>query len=209
MYRKIRIAVVSLVLTTACVLSSSATLSYFTDVDSETNTFTVGSISTMLAIYGDNDGTIPFAEPDEPIVNGTIPFYLQAENDGNVKVYQRFRVVIPSALADVVTLDLPCTVVNNTCSTTNYIVTYNPAVNETDAEYTITSKAVVAVGGVTNRWPVRGIVIDGITDVDQSLFTCENGSNDCVLGITTYSDAIQAAGFSDAVSAFASLTGTH
>ena len=116
MYHKVRITVVSLVAVAVCMLSSAGTLSYFTDTDAKTNNFVVGNASTELAIYGSEDGETSFAdgtstalaESNGKIVSGSqVPFYLRATNDGNIPVYQRFRVVIPAALAGVVTLNLP------------------------------------------------------------------------------------------------------
>ena len=130
MYHKIRITVVSLVAITICLLSSTGTLSYFTDTDAQTNSFTVGNASSALVIYDDiAGGTENILDTDDysPLEDPTnVPFYPKATNDGNIPVYQRFRVVIPIALANVVTLNLPTennckveTAINNTCSNDN------------------------------------------------------------------------------------------
>ncbi len=221
MYRKIRITVVSLVIIVVCALSSTTTLSYFTDTDAKINDFTIGSISTVLAIYDDvtGDGKRPLDVNRYPLTTGEqndIPFYLQATNSGNVSVYQRFRVVIPIALASMVTLDLSdmddCvveTAPDYTCSNADYIATYNSSVDNTYAEYYVVSKNVLGVGRTTSEWPTTSIHIDGNFVADDSGFACENDSNNCVLGIRAYSDAIQTAGFVDAVTAFENLTETY
>lgn len=214
MYHKIRITVVSLIAVAICVLSSGATLSYFTDSKSTTNHFVVGNASTSLAIYDDVTGDEYHVLDDSEytvVANGVlknntklsgIPFYLQATNDGNIPVYQRFRVVIPKDLASVVTLNTP--------TNSNYTVTYDPSVNDTYAEYYIVSNTALAVGNTTAEWPTTSIHIGDISGVDNSLFTCANSNaNNCVLGISVYSDAIQAAGFTSAAQALANLVETY
>ena len=206
MYHKVRITVASLVVIAITVLSSTGTLSYFTDTDAKVNDFTVGSVSTALAIYDDVTGgnKHELVASNYVLTSGearNIPFYLQAENDGTVSVYQRFRVVIPIALASVVTLETP----NNA----NYVVTYNSSVNNTYAEYYIVNQNVLGVGQVTNEWPTVAIHINGNFVANDPRFVCEGDGNNCVLGIRAYSDAIQAAGFTDATTAFGNLTETY
>lgn len=225
MYHKIRITVVSLMVMMAIVLSSAGTLSFFTDTDSQTNDFTVGNVSTVLSIYSDASGSSELdvnADEYKLTNNSPKPFYLQATNNGNIPVYQRFRVVIPITLASVVTLDLPTmnnncvveTASNHTCENANYTVTYNPSVSventPTYAEYYIISKDALAVNATTSGWPTEAIKIGDISGVDNSLFTCaDNSGNNCVLGISAYSDAIQTTGFADAISAFANMAETY
>ena len=227
MYHKIRITVVSLVVMVICVLSSAGTLSYFTDTDSATNDFVVGNASTELKIYGDSAGENEFDASGYTLTdNLNIPFYPQATNDGNIPVYQRFRVVIPIALAGKITLALPTmndncvveTVANHTCSNANYTVKYNPSVvveNEpTYAEYYIIGNSELAVNGKTSKWPMEGIKIGNIYSVNDydSLLTCavgDNSGNNCTLGIRTYSDVIQATGFMDALDAFTGVGETY
>ena len=228
MYHKIRITVASLVIMTTCMLSSVSTLSYFTDSDTKTNSFTIGNISTTLAVY-DDVASEPWREFDEsnyetdghllPDTDYSIPFYMQATNDGNVTVYQRFRVVIPSTLADFVELALPedmgtCDARIETCSNEHYSITYDDDVVVekegeepiTYAEYYIVSIDKLAQGGVTNSngWPIVGIKINIPAEGDYgTLFTCADDSrNNCALGINVYSDAIQTTGFVDAEDAF-------
>ena len=218
MYNKIRITVASLLVMTLCALSSTATLSYFTDTDAATNEFTIGNASTTLSIYEDANGTLFNTSHHSPVVED-IPFYLSAENTGNIPVYQRFRVVIPIELASVVTPDLLGSACNNivtdkSCSNDDYTVTYDDSVEvgtATYAEYYITSKAALDVNAKTKNWPMTKLKISTqvgeLSDIQKSLLTCENGdSNNCKLGIKAYSDAIQTAGFADAVSAFANFT---
>jgi len=229
MYHKIRITVVALVVVTVCMLSSATTLSYFTDSAMKENTFTVGNASTTLAIYDDVTGETKheFNTSDyEPLEsNVDIPFYLQAENNGNIPVYQRFRVVIPIALAGVVTLNLPTmdencvidTIVvgGSTCSNSSYTVTYKPPVDvgetPTYAEYYIVSNNKLGVDQLTSEWPTVGIHTGVIpNDVAESLPTCDaSDSNNCVLGIKVYSDAIQTTGFEDAEEAFEEFGETY
>lgn len=218
MYHKIRITVVSLAVMAICALSSSATLSYFTDTDASSNSFTIGNASTALAIYDDEAGGSGHVFDASNYVltdNLDIPFYLQATNDGNIPVYQRFRVVIPKALASVVTLSVPidgCTIVStveSTCSNANYTITYKPSVNDIYAEYYIISNSAIDVNESTEEWPTTEIKIGNISGVDNSLFACANNNNDCVLGISAYSDVIQTTGFTNAIDAFANFTETY
>ena len=234
MYHKVRITVVSLVVMAICMLSSVTTLAYFTDTDSTTNNFVVGSVSTELKIYDDITGSekhildaSEYVPADGYVYKDSVelsemPFYLQATNTGNIPVYQRFRVVIPIALAGAITLDLPTmtdncvveTVANHTCSNADYTVIYNSSVevgNEpTYAEYYIISENKLAVGDTTQEWPTLGIRFGDISG-KTNLLTCSESSSsgDCTLGIRTYSDAIQTAGFANAVSAFGSLGETY
>ena len=159
-----------------------------------------------MAIYDDISSATPRqfdVATYSPLTDRDIPFYLQATNDGNIPVYQRFRVVIPKALANVVTLDLP--------NSTDYTVTYEASVNDTYAEYYITSTNPLAAGATTNSWPSEAkITINGLNEANKSLFACSGAdNNDCVFGIDVYSDAVQVAGFADAATAFAGFTETY
>lgn len=232
MYHKIRITVASLVIVTVCMLSSAMTLSYFTDSDVKTNSFAIGNVSTALTIYDDVTSE-PWREFDEAnhgtLLSDTdydIPFFMQATNDGNVTVYQRFRIVIPSTLADFVELALPddmgtCDAKTETCSNEHYSIAYdgNVVVEKegeeptTYAEYYIVSKDALVQNGATNSngWPIVGIKINIPAEGDYgALFTCTDGSrNNCALGINVYSDAIQAAGFANAEAAFVGTGETY
>lgn len=224
MHRKIRITILSLAVMVACMLSSVGTLSYFTDTDGSINNFTIGNASTVLAIYDDVDGEekqVFDANRYSPLTDNMddVPFYLQATNSGNIPVYQRFRVVIPIGLEDVVTLKLPTddscmikTVAEHNCSNDDYDITYKPYDAEANkpAEYDIVSLnalSVTGAGSVTREWPTEGIRINGISDVNRDLFECaEDNDNNCTLGINVYSNAIQATGFTDAITAFENFT---
>ena len=241
MYHRIRITVVSLVVIAITMLSSVATLSYFTDTDSKTNDFAVGNAKTTLVIYdevSDANNRHEIVESDYTVVDNhvikcasctanereqlnSLPFYLQATNGGNIPVYQRFRVVVPIALANVVSLDLPntyngCnvkTVENNTCSNADYTITYKSSVSVEDAptyaEYYIVSNDELEVDGKTKEWPINGIKFGDISSLDKSLLTCDNNDSSCVVGVKAYSDAIQTAGFQTAVEAFAGAGETY
>lgn len=227
MHRKIRITIVSLMVMIACMISSVGTLSYFTDTDGATNSFTVGNASTVLSMYDDVSGDEKRefdASRYSPLTDGMddIPFYLQATNSGNIPVYQRFRVVIPIGLEDVVTLKLPTdescnikTVDGHKCSNDDYNITYKPYNDEANkpAEYDIVSMnalSVTGVGSVTREWPTVGIKINGISDANKDLFECVEGNdNNCTFGIKVYSNAIQTTGFTDAVTAFENFTETN
>ncbi|MBR3322056.1 SipW-dependent-type signal peptide-containing protein [Candidatus Saccharibacteria bacterium] len=238
MYHKVRITVVSLVVMAICVLSSVGTLSYFTDTDAATNEFMVGYASTVLKIYDDvsdasnkheivasdytavDNYVLKYASSITEEQLDSLPFYLQASNDGNIPVYQRFRVVIPIALANVVSLDLPntyngCnvkTAENNTCSNDDYTITYNPSVSVEDtptyAEYYIVSNDKIIVNGKTKEWPINGIKFGAVSGLGE-LLMCENNSSNCAVGIKAYSDAIQTAGFQTATAAFAGVGETY
>ena len=230
MYRKFRITVVSLLAAAVVVLSSTGTLSYFTDTDGTVNEFAVGNASTTLTVYGDENGTVELKdmldqildESDGKVVDNTeIPLYLSAINDGNIPVYQRFRVVIPKALSDVVTLDLPemddgCkveTVEGRKCKNTNYTVLYSESVESNEyAEYYIISNERLVLGGTTQMWPTLGIKFGDISSVENrdTLLACENNDkNRCTLGIRFYTDSIQTSGFENAMDAFENFTETY
>jgi hypothetical protein len=177
-------------------------------------------------MYNDESGSESnlFNTADYPPLVGDvdIPFFLSAKNNGNIPVYQRFRIAIPIALADLVTINLPAmnkdcivtTTSENTCSNENYTVTYKPSVEVENvpmyAEYYIVSNDILAVDDLTTKWPTTGIHITGISDANKSLFTCADSSdNNCTLGINVYSDAIQKTGFTDADSAFVNFRETY
>ena len=221
MYRKIRVVVASLVVMGVCMLSSTGTLSYFTDSDSKTNDFIIGNASTRLTIYADSDGQQEFDVSQlSPLTDKmSIPFYPSAVNDGNIPVYQRFRVAIPIALADVVVINLPTdetcqNVDGNICSNDDYTIIYNSSVRVDDeptyAVYYIVNNKVLAPGENTSKWPMTGIYFDGISDTNKSAFACEENDNNCIFGINIYTDVIQTTGFTDgAVSAFQNLAETY
>ena len=219
MYHKIRITVVSLAVVAICMLSSATTLSYYTDTASQSNNFTIGNASTALKIYKNDTGDAELNPSEYTLTDGlTVPFYLQATNDGNIPVYQRFRIVIPIALAQVVELNLPtmdegCTIDTtreSTCSNADYIVTYKPSVQSENApvyaEYYIASKHVLGLTQQSAKWPTLGLRIGEISNVDSNLFTCSGDNNNCVLGIGAHSDVIQTTGFNNVSEAFAHLT---
>lgn len=191
MYHKIRITVAAIVVMVLCMLSSTMTLSYFTDTASTVNNFKIGNASSTLSIFKDSTGETPFNANEYTLTPNMpdIPFYLQATNNGNIPVYQRFRIVIPANLD--ITLNLP--------ATDKYIVT------EQSGTYYIVSKEILAVDGTTAHWPTSAIVVGDIPS-DMSPYTCPaNSNNDCILGINVYSDVIQTTGFTSATDAFASL----
>ncbi|MBR3594786.1 SipW-dependent-type signal peptide-containing protein [Candidatus Saccharibacteria bacterium] len=224
MYNKVRITVAALVVMALCTLSSAMTLSYFTDTKSKENEFTVGNASGTFIVYDDvsNADSANWRElsaNNYPPIEDTseIPLFPQAKNTGNIPVYQRFRIVIPKALANVITLNLPSsmndckveTAAEKTCSDDNYIVKYNPSVADTYAEYYLTSKTPLDLNGTTATWPTESIKIGDLSGVDKSLFTCESGANSCTLGIRVYSDTIQTTGFMNAEDAFINLAETY
>lgn len=213
---------------TLCILSSTATLSYFTDTDSKINNFTIGNAATALSIYDDISDENPEAwrafdvANHAPLTDGIeIPLYLEAKNTGNIPVYQRFRIVFPTALANLITVGFPgldnCapeTAPDNTCSNGDYVITYNPAVEvagePTYAEYYITSTNPLALNAKTPSWPTEKIRITGLSETNKSLFTCENNDqNSCAFGINFYSDVIQTTGFPTAAQAFVNLSETY
>jgi hypothetical protein len=140
---------------------------------------------------------------------------MKAVNDGNIKVYQRFRLVLPAALADAVTLNLEgmngCdvrTATSNTCENDNFIANYNPSVNG-HAEYYIMSKSRLEKNAATTEWPTASLDIANLSSIDRSRLVCESGANSCVLGVGAYSDAIQTTGFNNVTEAFQSFTETY
>ena len=229
MYRRIRITVASLATILLCLAGSSMTLSYFTDTQSQENRFVIGNASTSMTIYSDAAGTIPFSAEAHAIVEqDPMPFYLRATNNGNIPVYQRFRIVIPIELADKVALNMSgCTLApvtnqptQQSCSLSNYDVLYDSSVKvdntPTYAEYYITSKDILTVNGATNTtasWPTTNLTFSNISSLTSeqkdTLFGCGNDANNCVLGIKTYSDAIQTAGADSAIEAFGRIGETY
>ncbi|MBQ6396457.1 hypothetical protein IJH89_02630 [Candidatus Saccharibacteria bacterium] len=227
MYQKFRIIVASFSLMLLCFLSSTATLSYFTDTDSKFNSFTIGNASTSLSLYDDLSSDPPHlfdAAAHSPLEeNVPIPLYLQATNDGNIPVYQRFRIVLPLALADSITFDLPnCSLAPSadpsdetlSCETASYSISYNPSVLvdnvPTYAEYYLTGLTPLATAQTTTESPLSSFTIKNIANLDPSVLTCsENNQNNCAFGLNIYSDAIQTAGFEDALSAFLNFPETY
>ena len=221
MYSRVRVAVASLALVVMCMVGSTGTLSYFMDSKGVTNNFTVGNASTELAIYDDVTGDRRFLNAGDysPLEEGTeVPFYLQARNTGNIPVYQRFRIVIPVALKDSVTLDLSadsCMVTSaDACSDAKFAVIYDPSVSvnnvEMYAEYYIVSNQVLGVDEVTAEWPLNKIIFDNMSGVSEESLTCTGGSNSCAFGVGVYSDVMQTTGFTaGAVKAFESFTETY
>ena len=220
MYRKIRITVAALAVVMISIASSSMTLSYFTDTDAETNNFKIGNVSTELTIYGNESGTKKLADMIDDgevlaessghiVDHARVPFYLSAENTGNITVYQRFRVVIPKALADKVTLKSgDCDLSSSSCSSDKYEVTYD--VNDQYAEYYLVSKNALGASKTTAKWPTTELYFDGITDEDKDQFdNCGTNNNGCILGIKAYSDAIQTTGFTSATNAFEDFGETY
>ncbi len=192
MFQKVRITVASIAIIALCLLSSTFTLSYFTDTDGSTNNFKVGHAASALSIFKDSAGETPFVASDYTLEQGMdIPFYIEAENTGNIPVYQRFRVVIPADLTGLITLETP--------PTDKYTVTQSANV------YYIVSTGVLTVDETTEHWPTVAIHIGNIPS-DMSPYECSDATdNNCVLGLNVYSDVIQTTGFDSATAAFASL----
>ncbi|MBR2709999.1 hypothetical protein IKE72_02890 [Candidatus Saccharibacteria bacterium] len=214
MHGKLKIMLASLAAIAMSIVGSSMTIAYFTDTDGGVNNFVVGHASTALTIYDDGGELNPASyEPLEDTQH--ITFRMKAVNDGNIKVYQRFRLVLPVALADAVTLNLEgmngCdvrTATSNTCENDNFIANYNPSVNGR-AEYYIMSKSILEKNAATTEWPTASLDIANLSAVDQSQLVCENGANSCVLGVGAYSDAIQTTGFNSVTEAFQNFTETY
>ena len=216
MYKSIRVAVASLIVMMICVLSSTLTLSYFTDTVTQSSDFTIGNASTELEVEFQR------ADTNAPITNGEmIPFSLQATNDGNIPIFQRFRIVIPIDLSNAVSLSLAGNDCKNTgtsasglCSNENYTITYNESVsienNARYAEYYIVSQEPLSVGDKTAEWlNLPQFEIGDIPSAGSEPYTCESGNNSCVLGIKFYSDSIQTTGFENAEQAFENFTETY
>ncbi|MBR2586952.1 SipW-dependent-type signal peptide-containing protein [Candidatus Saccharibacteria bacterium] len=196
MFQKVRITIGSIAVIALCLLSSTFTLSYFTDTVDSVNSFKIGNAASTLSIFKDDTGETLFDASEYTLTPNMddIPFYLEATNTGNIPVYQRFRIVIPTALADYITLNLPTT-------TDNYTVT-----TPQPGTYYIVSNNVLPVDGKTERWPTLSIRVGDISEVDPSAYICqETSANDCVLGINVHSDVIQTTGFENADDAFANL----
>ena len=212
------------VLAVICIASSSGTLSYFTDTVETSNSFAVGRVASELHIYKDTLGST-FMNSDydgeHPIEAGQpIPYYLEAENTGNIDAYQRFRIVIPITFKDVISLKLygnlsSCDVkVSDVCENEDYKVTYDDSVEvesvPTYAEYYIESKNILAKDGKTANWPTSALYIEENTEnIDLSELACGESSNNCTLGVKVYSDTIQTYGFDDVSSAFVNFTETY
>ena len=192
MYHKFRITVAAIVVMVLCMLSSTMTLSYFTDTDGTTNSFKVGHAASTLSIFKDDAGESPFVADEYTLEHGMdIPFYLEAKNTGNIPVYQRFRIVIPADLTGLITLETP--------STNKYTVTQSANV------YYIVSTGVLAVNETTEHWPTVAIHIGNIPS-DMSPYECSDTTdNNCILGLNVYSDVIQTTGFASVEDAFTNL----
>lgn len=225
MYKKIRITAIAIVLAVICIASSSGTLSYFTDTDNTENNFVVGRVASELSVYKDTEGT-EFDETEyegHPLEAGNqIPYYLQAENTGNIDAYQRFRIVIPIGLKDAISVKLggdlaECnakTATNNICEGSLYKVRYSASVEVDDeptyAEYYIESKNILAKETKTEEWPTTALYIEaGASSEDLSQLACGESGNNCTLGVKVYSDTIQTYGFSDVSAAFVNFAETY
>ncbi|MBR2725768.1 SipW-dependent-type signal peptide-containing protein [Candidatus Saccharibacteria bacterium] len=224
MYRKIRITAIAMVLAVICIASSSGTLSYFTDTDDAENNFVVGRVASSVSVYKDTNKTA-FSEADYGGNNPLVPkkeidYFVEAENTGNIEAYQRFRIVIPITLKDVISLKLygnlsSCDVkVNDVCENEDYKVTYDDSVEvesvPTYAEYYIESKNILAKDGKTANWPTSALYIEeNAENIDLSELACGESSNNCTLGVKVYSDTIQTYGFDNVSSAFVNFTETY
>ena len=200
MLQKIRIAVASLAIMMLCLISSSSTLSYFTDTDSKENIFLVGNASTALTIYDELSPNRELNASNYTLTNNLeIPLYLTATNDGNIPVYQRFRIVMPKDLGGIVTFTLS--------DTTNYTVSHST--NDTYSEYYIVSNNILGVGNSTVEMTAGTKLKIGDISGLSNLFVCNGDANNCTLGIRFYSDAIQTTGFNNADEAFSNFNETY
>ena len=226
MYSKLRVTLASLSLILLSTLTSTTTVAYFTDSDSTSSTFILGRADTVISAY-DDVSSVPYtpfsADTYGPLVQDQeIPLYLSAENNGNIPVYQRFRLVLPITLASALTFNLPgCTLTplaesptDSTCTTESYTVIYHPSVNienlPTYAIYYIYSNQPIAPGAATPEWPTTKIIVGNLDNVNPADFTCANNNlNSCAFGLSYYSDVIQTTGFSDPISAFQNFAETY
>ncbi len=222
--RKMIAITVSLVLVIACL--AGATIAYFTDNESVTNTLVVGNVDIDLhesqAAYNSADATTnkdalhtgdaaykTWLEtaglnivPGQVIAKNT---YI--ENTGKNPAYVRFQVTVPGKLKDYVVLNF-----DGEGTDEYYDVTMNTPAADEDLVYTYTRIAALPVGEVTGNGLVsiklkddmtsdqlQALITDGAFDVDGDVYS---------FGIDVQGQAIQTIGFDDAIDAFASFDGT-
>lgn len=114
-HRKLQIVVVMMIAAVLALTTIGGSLAYFTDTDSATNTFTVGSVE-INQVEQEADGTDYVNDPEEkvymPIVNAQNPTQDEnfidkvvfVENVGENSAYIRTFIAVPAALDDIIKL---------------------------------------------------------------------------------------------------------
>lgn len=83
---------------TVAIAVAGATLAYFTDTDSKTNTFTTAKVDiTLVEDYQENSKLMPGTSKDGNAVKKEV--YVKNENDSETS-YVRVHIAVPSALVD-------------------------------------------------------------------------------------------------------------
>ncbi len=212
--------ILSLVLVAALALTAvGSTLAYFTDTESATNTFTVGSVDIQLLesqyyTNVDTDKTWEDIEKDaetydeyleetgKNLVPGKeVKKAIYVENTGKNDAYVRVRIQLPKDVASRVSYMMNSTYIENQKpDDKNEISMTTKTLEDNTLEATFTYLEPIAAGKYTEHSPVWKFWLN--KDLDNEDF---NGLN---LGsITVYADAIQAEGFETAAEAFAAFAG--
>ena len=203
---------------------SYGTLAYFRDTDAVTNTFTVGNIKiTQNEQQHDADGQLVAFQQDQtllPVVNINDPSsdenYVEkivtVSSTGNNPAYVRTHIAVPTALVDVLSLDLSDSAnwVQESTIATQDVQIDGETVNFTVFSYTYTQA--LAKGETTDAL-LEGVYMNADVDMQEQngepKFCTWNGSSfdfyDYDVSQKVYvlvaTQGVQSQGFADAASA--------
>lgn len=224
---KRKILVLSLAIIAFSIADSMLTLSYFTDSDSSTASFTVGRVkirtiaasigrytadsqysdaeilqdASKYADYLNEKCTNLFSDVDKPAKCMRNIF---VQNTGTVPVYVRVRVQIPrDAYLDDVDIELGGSKEYEVSESSGFVTCFADA-SKRCHEYVFTRLQPLAAGAMTTNPSMTAMTYSGIAQVSTE--DGEEGSSEGVnltnMGIKVYAQAIQAQGFSSATEAF-------
>ncbi|MBR5570971.1 MAG: SipW-dependent-type signal peptide-containing protein [Oscillospiraceae bacterium] len=203
---------------------SYGTLAYFHDTDTVTNTFTVGNVKiTQTEQQHDENGQLVAFQQDQtllPVVNVNDPSsdenYVEkivtVSSTGNNPAYVRTHIAVPTALVDVLTLDLSDSAnwVQEAATTTQDVQIDGKTVNVTVFSYTYTQE--LAKGETTDAL-LEGVYMNANVDMKEQngepKFCTWNGTSfdfyDYDVSQKVYvlvaTQGVQSQGFADAASA--------
>lgn len=210
---KRKILTLCLVLVLAVTAIGGATLAYFTDTDSKTNTFTVGKVditlndefeqrSKLLPAIGDGEGGA-VTDDDGKYLNAVDKIVSVTNNDGSEDAYVRVHIAVPSSLAELLILSATSdTAGQNWYDGQDTVVSYTTEID--GVAYNVTcqtySKKLAAGEKTTN---VLEWVALASNATSEDMEAIQNGFNIIVLA-----EGVQATGFSDAYTALEEAFGT-
>lgn len=203
---------------------SYGTLAYFHDTDKVTNTFTVGNVKiTQNEQQHDANGQLEAFEQDQtllPVVNVNDPKsdenYVEkivtVSSTGNNPAYVRTHIAVPTALVDVLTLDLSDSAnwVQEAATTTQDVQIDGKTVNFTVFSYTYTQS--LSKGETTDAL-LEGVYMNANVDMKENngvlQFCTANGTGydfydydvNAKVYVLVATQGVQSQGFADAASA--------